>query len=79
MGTANLILFFSTLFLALALSRKYGSFWDKFVITLSPTSSVPPWFYGIFLTLIFAVYPGNILPFGGVIDVPVPKDMVGRI
>jgi len=78
MGTANLILFFSTLFLALALSRKYGSFWDKFVITLSPTSSVPPWFYGIFLILIFAAILG-ILPFGGVIDAPVPKDMVGRI
>ncbi|PKO06508.1 MAG: ABC transporter permease [Chloroflexi bacterium HGW-Chloroflexi-3] len=77
MGTANLILFFSTLFLALALSRKYGSFWDKFVITLSPTSSVPPWFYGIFLILIFAAVL-KVLPFGGVIDAPVPKDFLGR-
>ena len=78
MGTANLILFFSTLFLALALSRKYGSFWDKIVIALSPTSSVPPWFYGIFLILVFAAVLG-ILPFGGVIDAPVPKDLLGRI
>ncbi|HQN43170.1 MAG TPA: ABC transporter permease [Anaerolineaceae bacterium] len=78
MGTANLILFFVTLFLALALSRKYGSFWDKFVITLSPTSSVPPWFYGIFLILIFAATL-KWLPFGGVIDAPVPKDLMGRI
>jgi len=78
MGTANLILFFVTLFLALALSRKYGSFWDKFVITLSPTSSVPPWFYGIFLILIFAAIL-KWLPFGGVIDAPVPKDLMGRI
>jgi peptide/nickel transport system permease protein len=77
MGTANLILFFSTLFLALALSRKYGSFWDKVVISLSPTSSVPPWFYGIFLILIFAAIL-KILPFGGVIDAPVPKDFLGR-
>lgn len=77
MGTANLILFFSTLFMALALSRKYGSFWDKVVITLSPTSSVPPWFYGIFLILIFAAVL-KILPFGGVIDAPVPKDFLGR-
>jgi peptide/nickel transport system permease protein len=77
MGTANLILFFSTLFLALALSRKYGSFWDKVVITLSPTSSVPPWFYGIFLILIFAAIL-KVLPFGGVIDAPVPKDFLGR-
>lgn len=77
MGTANLILFFSTLFLALALSRKYGSFIDKLVVTLSPTSSVPPWFYGIFLILIFAAVL-KILPFGGVIDAPVPKDFLGR-
>jgi len=77
MGSSNLILFFSTLFLALALSRKYGSFWDKFVITLSPTSSVPPWFYGIFLILIFAAVL-KILPFGGVMDAPVPKDFLGR-
>ena len=77
MGTANLILFFSTLFLALALSRKYGSFMDKLVITLSPTSTVPPWFYGIFLILLFAAVL-KILPFGGVIDAPVPKDFLGR-
>jgi peptide/nickel transport system permease protein len=77
MGTSNLILFFSTLFLALALSRKYGSFWDKVVISLSPTSSVPPWFYGIFLILFFAAIL-KVLPFGGVIDAPVPKDFLGR-
>jgi peptide/nickel transport system permease protein len=78
MGTANLILFFSTLFLALALSRKYGSFMDKLVVTLSPTSSVPPWFYGIFLILFFAAVL-RVLPFGGVIDAPVPKDFLGRV
>ncbi len=77
MGTYNLILFFSTLFIALTLSRKYGSFWDKFVVGLSPTSSVPPWFYGIFLILIFAAVL-KILPFGGVIDAPVPEDFLGR-
>jgi len=77
MGTYNLILFFSTLFIALALSRQYGSFLDKMVVTLSPTSSVPPWFYGIFLILIFAAVL-KILPFGGVIDAPVPEDFIGR-
>jgi len=77
MGTANLVLFFSTLFLALALSRKYGSIWDKLVIGLSPTSSAPSWFYGIFLILIFAAVL-RILPFGGVIDAPVPEDFLGR-
>ncbi len=77
MGTYNLILFFSTLFIALALSRQYGSFWDKFVVALSPTSSVPPWFFGIFLILLFAAVL-KILPFGGVIDAPVPEDFLGR-
>jgi peptide/nickel transport system permease protein len=77
MGTANFVLFFSTLFLALALSRHYGSFWDKIIIGLSPTSSAPSWLYGIFLILIFAAVL-KILPFGGVIDAPVPKDFLGR-
>jgi len=77
MGTANFILFFTTLFLALALSRKYGSFWDKIIIGLSPTSSSPSWLYGIFLILIFAAVL-KVLPFGGVIDAPVPKDFLGR-
>jgi peptide/nickel transport system permease protein len=77
MGTANFILFFTTLFLALALSRHYGSFWDKIIIGLSPTSSAPSWLYGIFLILIFAAVL-KILPFGGVIDAPVPKDFLGR-
>jgi len=77
MGTANFILFFTTLFLALALSRHYGSFWDKIIIGMSPTSSAPSWLYGIFLILIFAAVL-KILPFGGVIDAPVPKDFLGR-
>jgi peptide/nickel transport system permease protein len=77
MGTANFILFFTTLFLALALSRHYGSFWDKIIIGMSPTSSAPSWLYGIFLILIFAAVL-KLLPFGGVIDAPVPQDFLGR-
>lgn len=75
MGSSNLVLFFGTLFLALSLSRKYGSFWDKLVITLSPTSSAPPWFYGIFLILIFAAIL-KLLPFGGMVGAPPPKNSV---
>ncbi len=76
MGTANLILFFAAIFFALGLSRKYGSLWDKVVIALSPTSSVPPWFYGIFFILIFAAIL-KILPFGGLVDAPPPEDFLG--
>jgi peptide/nickel transport system permease protein len=73
MGTSQLLLFFSSVLLALSLSRHYGGFWDKLVIALSPTSAPPPWFYGIFLILIFAsVF--RILPFGGMIDSPPPDN-----
>ena len=73
MGSANLILFFGSIFLALTLSRNYGSFWDKLVITLSPTSAAPPWFYGIFFILIFAAVL-RVLPFGGLVDAPPPEN-----
>ncbi len=76
MGTAELILFFSSVYLALILSRKYGSFFDKLVIALSPTSAAPPWFYGIFFILIFAAV-FRILPFGGMVDAPPPETTVG--
>jgi peptide/nickel transport system permease protein len=76
MGTSNLFLFFGSVFLALALSRKYGSFWDKVTIAASPTSAAPPWFYGIFLILIFAALLGW-LPFGGMIDAPPPESAIG--
>lgn len=72
MGTANLFLFFTSVFMALALSRHYGSLWDKLVVTLSPLSSIPPWFFGIFLIVIFAASL-KILPFSGMISSPPPE------
>jgi peptide/nickel transport system permease protein len=72
-GTSELFLFFSSVFIALSLSRKYGSFWDKIIIAFSPTSAAPPWFYGIFLILIFAAI-FRILPFGGLVDSPSPDN-----
>jgi peptide/nickel transport system permease protein len=72
-GTSELALFFVSVFLALMLSRKYGSFWDKSIIALSPTSAAPPWFYGIFLILIFAAVL-HVLPFGGLLDSPPPTN-----
>lgn len=73
MGTSNLILFFTSIFIALALSRRYGSLIDRIVVALSPTSSAPSWFYGIFFILIFAATL-KILPFGGMVDAPPPED-----
>jgi peptide/nickel transport system permease protein len=72
-ATANLALFFIAIFVALALSRQYGSWLDKFVIALAPTSAAPSWFYGIFLILIFAALLGW-LPFGGAVKAPPPDN-----
>ena len=74
-GTSGLILFFVELLIALSLSRKYGSFWDKLFVTLSPSSAAPAWFYGIFLLLIFAALL-KVLPFGGMVDAPPPESPV---
>lgn len=71
-GTSFLLLFFLALFAALFLSRRYGSFLDRAVIALAPTSAAPGWFYGIFLILLFAsVF--RVLPFGGMVSAPLPQ------
>jgi peptide/nickel transport system permease protein len=74
-GTANLLVFFVALFFGLALSRSYGSFADKLVLGLAPTSAAPAWFYGLFLILIFA---GLLrwLPFGGMVSAPPPENPI---
>jgi peptide/nickel transport system permease protein len=72
-GLANLILFFLSLFVALFLSRRYGSFVDRAIIAMAPTGSAPAWFYGLFLILIFAAVL-QILPFGSMVDAPPPED-----
>ena len=70
-GAADIILFFIALFFALVLSRRYGSILDKVSVLLTPLSSAPGWFYGIFLILLFAAVL-KILPFGGMVDSPPP-------
>lgn len=72
-GVADMVLFFLALFLGLSLSRRYGSFWDKLTVALSPLSSAPGWFYGIFLIVIFAAV-FKVLPFGGMVRIPPPEN-----
>ena len=72
-GTTNVLLFFVVIFIALSLSRNYGSFWDKLFVTASPLSTAPGWFFGIFLLLIFAALL-HWLPFGGMVDAPPPEN-----
>jgi len=74
-GSSELILFFASVFIALSLSRKYGSWLDKLTIAFSPTSAAPPWFYGIFFILIFAAI-FKVLPFGGLVDSPPPDNSI---
>ena len=75
MATSNLVLFFGSLFFALALSRQYGSKIDRAIIALAPTSAAPSWFYGIFMILFFAAF-WAVLPFGGMVEAPPPADPV---
>ena len=72
-GTSGLLLFFLQISVALSLSRKYGSWLDKFFVAMAPLSTAPGWFFGIFLILIFASF-FRLLPFGGMVDAPVPKN-----
>ena len=76
-GTAELLLFFGAMFMALFLSRRYGSFLDRLTIGLAPTSAAPGWFYGVFLILIFGVWL-RVLPVGGYIDSPAPTATIAR-
>lgn len=78
MATSNLLLFFVSVFFALYLSRNYGNLLDKLVIGLSPISSAPAWFYGIFLILLFAAVLGW-LPFGGMVASPPPQEFGPRL
>ncbi len=72
-ATAELGLFGIAVFVALFLSRRYGSKLDRLFVALAPTSAAPSWFYGIFLILIFSALLGW-LPFGGMVAAPAPDN-----
>ncbi len=75
-GLSSFLLFFVEISVALSLSRQYGSWLDRFFVAMAPLSTTPGWFFGIFLILIFASTL-KLLPFGGMVDAPVPKTAVG--
>jgi peptide/nickel transport system permease protein len=74
-ATAQLILFFLAIFIALTLSRNYGSWLDRLIVALAPTSAAPSWFYGLFLILFFAAL-WNVLPYGGMVGAPPPSNIL---
>ncbi len=71
--TTQLLLFSIGLFAGLFLARRYGSLLDRLSVLFAPLSSMPGWFYGIFLILLFASFL-RLLPYGGMVDVPPPVD-----
>ncbi len=75
-GTADLLVFFASVFFALALSRRYGSVVDRIAVALAPASTPPVWFYGLLLILLFASVL-RVLPYGGFVDAPPPKTALG--
>jgi len=75
-ATSQLITFFLAVFIALHLSRRYGSILDKLVISLAPSSAAPGWFYGLWLILIFAAALG-VLPWGRMVEAPPPPTTWG--
>ena len=74
-ATANILLFFASVYVALALSRRYGGTLDKLIISLAPSGSAPGWFYGIFLIVIFAAVL-RMFPYGGMVSAPPPDNPI---
>jgi len=72
-ATSNILLFFASIYVALTLSRRYGSTVDKIIVSLAPTGSAPGWFYGVFLIVIFAAVL-RVLPYGGMVSAPPPEN-----
>jgi peptide/nickel transport system permease protein len=69
------LLFFMGIFIALFLSRNYGSLFDRVIVGLAPTSAAPSWFYGLFFILLFAALLGW-FPFGGLVSAPPPESFI---
>jgi peptide/nickel transport system permease protein len=66
-GIANFCLFGTSILLALALTRRHGSWLDRAVITLSPLSAAPAWVIGIVLGVLSYRVLG-VVSLGGALD-----------
>jgi peptide/nickel transport system permease protein len=63
-GSANVLFLFSSISVALVLSRKYGGWMDRVSAALASLGSAPSWVFGIVLILVLA---------GGLRILPFPK------
>ena len=57
-GVANLLLFFVSITVALAMTHVRAKWLDRFIIVLLPLSSAPAWVYGMLLTVVAIQIPG---------------------
>jgi peptide/nickel transport system permease protein len=74
-ASANILIFFASVYVAMALSRRYGGRLDKLMVSLAPSGSAPGWFYGVFLIVIFASIL-RVSPYGGMVSAPPPENPV---
>lgn len=72
--TANIIIFLINLSLGLSLARKYGKMIDKIAVSLAPLSSMPGWFYGLILLVVFGIWL-RIFPDGGMMSPQPPENI----
>ena len=77
-STSFLINFLVGIFVALYLSRNYGSRLDRVIVGLAPTSAAPSWFYGLFFILLFSALLGW-FPFGGLVSAPPPESIINYV
>ena len=77
-GITNLLLFGASVYLALTLSRHYGSLLDKLTVALSPLSAAPNWIYGVILVVIFGAQL-HWLPLSGMYDDLPPETSWGYV
>jgi len=72
--TATIIYSILGILVGLAMARKPGGLFDRFMTMLAViTGVIPPWFFAIIFLLIFAFYI-RLFPFGGFVSVPSPTD-----
>ncbi len=77
-GGSYFLLFLFGLPLALFLSQKVNSWYDRVITWIAPISSMPSWVIGLFLIMIFAVQL-KVLPVGGIFDTYPPETRWGYI
>jgi peptide/nickel transport system permease protein len=65
-GSVNFLVFFTSIGMALVISRRFGGRLDRLMLGISPLSAIPAWMYGVGI-LVFSLYVFRIY-LGGALD-----------